>query len=81
MKNKKIYKMEVFDDTTKDFKVLQIGEADKCFEMMDDHAREYPEQGNHYSDYHYYLTGFVDDVYQTIEVEIRDEVHEYNLEL
>ena len=81
MKNKKIYKMEVFDDTTKDFKVLQIGGADECFEMMDDHVHDQHEAGNHYSDYHYYLTGFVDGLYHTIEVEIRDEAYEYNLEL
>jgi hypothetical protein len=37
---------------------------------MDDHVHDQHEAGNHYSDYHYYLTGFVDGLYHTIEVVI-----------
>ena len=76
MKNNKIYKMEAFSYTTKRFKMLYIGDAYGCFEMKEDHADEF--KGDEYC---YYLTGFVDGLLQTIAVDARDEVHEYNLEL
>ena len=76
MKNKKIYKMEVFNKRNKRFRVLHIGEAFTCFEMIDEHADKFTGD-----DYCYYLTGFVDDIYQTIAVGIRDSEYSYNLEL
>ena len=74
MNNKKIYKLEAFNEKQERHRTLYIGEANACFKMRDKDSLMHEWDTNRY-----YLTGFVDGVYQTIELDSSDQEFTHNL--
>ena len=74
MNNKKIYKLEAFNEKQERHRALYIGEASACFKMRDKDSLMHEWDTNRY-----YLTGFVDGVYQTIELDSSDQEFTHNL--
>jgi hypothetical protein len=74
MNNKKIYKLEAFNEKQERHRTLYIGEALACFKMRDKDSLMHEWDTNRY-----YLTGFVNGVYQTIELDSSDQEFTHNL--
>ena len=74
MNNKKIYKLEAFNEKQERHRTLYVGEASACFKMRDKDSLMHEWDTNRY-----YLTGFVDSVYQTIELDSSSHEFTHNL--